>query len=151
MSIGTGKQTSQTELPGDLKNIITDAYGKISPLTDVYINQLMEAATTGGVGARVPIIQRAQEAQRTAYSTALDDLSKQLAQQGLSGTPFAAEQIGSLTTKGRSAIADVGPNIVNQMLGVLPNFLTGNQSAVLGSLASGRTTDAKGYNWNFEL
>jgi len=64
------------------------------PVLKESLRQTQEALTTGGVEARIPIIQRAVEASKLASANALRSTEESLASTpGLAGTPFASRTL----------------------------------------------------------
>ena len=144
---GMGKSTSSGKMPKVMRDIIQQAWGQISPLTETFTGQMQEALTTGGVGAQLPIIQRSEEAQRRAYAQSMQDMETQFAQSGLAGTPFAASERAALQTEGRTAVANIGPSIAAQFISGIGQFLTGQTGATMGAIPGTRQSKADAKNW----
>jgi hypothetical protein len=98
---------------------------------------------TGGPNATLPIIQQAEEGQRRATSAALRETETGLAQKGLVGTPFGENILAQQRQQGATALAGIEPNIIGQLFQMIPGFVQGNASSIMGSLGAGRTEDAK--------
>ena len=127
----------------DLAKIAKTFFKETKGLRKETTSQFMEALTTGGVGARMPIIAKAQESSRTATSNALAQLDTQLAQGGLAGTPFGENIRASTLQKGEQATAAIPTNIISQILQQIPGFVTGaNQTVVSGLGAAGQSEAA---------
>ena len=109
------------------------------------LDQWMEGLTTGGVGARIPIVSKAEEASRQATSNALRALEGQLAQTGQAGTPFGTRALAETTQRGEQATAGIGPGMTAQFLAGLPNFLLGQATTAtqgMGNVMQGQAGQA---------
>ena len=150
MGAGGGKQRSRGDMPSNWQDLILNAWDQLAPLSSQLMYQFQEALGTGGVGAQIPIVQRAEESQRRAYSQSMKDLEMNFAQSGLAGTPFAAAEKSRLGTEARSSIADVGPSMVQQFLAMIPGFVSGQTSSILGTVPSMREEKSKGWRGNVQ-
>jgi hypothetical protein len=92
----------------------------IFPLFKELTGQQLEALRTGGVGAQIPVIQRAVEQTRLATARGLTDVEQGLAAQGLAGTPFAARMQAQLAQQGRLAASQIPTNIAQQFIAGIP-------------------------------
>jgi hypothetical protein len=130
MGGGSKGKSGASEDLGDLaKDFARETKGPRRTLID----QMAEALTTGGVGARIPIINRAVESSQRATSNTLKALDAQLAQSGLGGTPFGERIRSEATQQGQFQTSQIGPGIVAQLLQQIPGFITGtNQIAISG-------------------
>ena len=109
------------------------------------VDQMYEALTTGGVGARIPIISKAVESSQRATSESLKALDAQLAQTGLAGTPFGVRARQEAEQGGRFATSQISPNIISQIISQIPGFVTGQQQIAvsgLGQQVSGEAQQA---------
>ena len=128
---GGGK--GENKSAGDLSKIAKAFFSETTPLRQQLEGQFMEALNTGGVGARMPIISKAQEQSRQATSNTLAGVDTQLAQGGLAGTPFGQMIRANTLQQGNQATAMVPFNIIQAMLQQIPGFVTGaNQTVVTG-------------------
>jgi len=128
---------------GDLQDIVQQFWGETTPTRQGLIDQYYEALTTGGVGARMPIISKAQEQSRTATSNAMRALDTQLAQSGLSGTPFGERTRSQTMMQGEQATAAVPANIIQAMLQQIPGFVTGANQTVVSGMGSAAGAEAQ--------
>jgi hypothetical protein len=126
-------------------------FGETTPLRRELIGQYEEGLTTGGVGARMPIISKSQEASRRATSNTLAGLDQQLAQSGLAGTPFGVQQRTEAEQRGRYATSQIPTQIVGQMLAQIPGFVTGSNQVTVSGLgqAAGAEAQSQGASANF--
>lgn len=100
------------------------------------LKQLTEALATGGVGARIPIVQRAVEAVNIGTSQALKGGEEQMAKYGVGG-PFAAKTLANIGTQGRLAASRVPTDLTQQFIqGTVP-YLSSTQSLGMQGLQAG--------------
>lgn len=95
------------------------------PLADVLIPQVLEAMTTGGIGAKIPIAQRAVEQSRSATSRALTDISTSLTRAGQRRTPFGERTLAATRLAGETGIAGIPIEIAQALAAIAPNLVTG--------------------------
>jgi len=145
------KSKGGAEMPGGFQKMIKDLWGMISPAMDTLTGQMEELLLTGGVGAHIPMIARAQEAQRTAISQGMQGTEEQYAQQGLAGTPFATSNLAEMAMGGRQSLANIGPQMAMNMMAGIPGFLGGQASSVMGATAGTRTAQDKSKGWGSQL
>src|SRR5574343_463664 len=106
---------------------------EITPLRQEYTQQLMEALSTGGVGARIPIMQTAVESSGRATSDAMKQVEQQLAQSGLGDSPYGQRILADTALGGKLAASGVQTDIMNQLLGVTPNYVLGSGNTVVSA------------------
>lgn len=112
------------------------------PIRRVLSQQTLEALRTGGVGARLPIAQRAVENTRIATGQSLRSAEGGLSRAGLAGTPFAQRMLAQLSQQGRFAQSQIPTAFAQQLIGSagggsqqLPSF---------GSMPSGAGPSSSG-------
>ncbi len=128
-----GGSKGETKTSKTLSKIAEAFFTETTPVRQELTSQMSEALTTGGVGARMPIISKSQEASRQATSNALRALDAQLAQTGQAGTPFGTRARAETTQRGEMATARIPTDIVSQLLQIIPGFIMGqSQQAVSG-------------------
>jgi len=117
-----------------------------SGVRQTFTQQLLEALKTGGVGARVPIIEQAVEGTRRAASKATTQTAEELARQNLAGTPYGAEIMSNSRREGDIAAENTRAGFIQQLLQMIPGYLTGTaQTAVAGASATtGKSTTSWG-------
>jgi hypothetical protein len=86
------------------------------PLFQESAAQQLEALKTGGVGARIPMIQRAVEASKAATAGALRGTTDELAATGLAGTPFAASTLAGTRMSGEQATSQIPTTIAQHVI-----------------------------------
>lgn len=122
-----------------LVNMAQQFNEETSPLRGEFIGQLMEAITTGGAGAQIPLISKATEQSRLATSQAMKQVDERLAASGLSGTPFGEQTAAQTLLSGELATANIAPNMAMQFIQMIPNFILG-----LGQTAASAGAGAAG-------
>lgn len=91
--------------------------------------QGLEALRTGGVEARIPIIQTAVEQSKNALSQGLQQTEEQLALSGILKSPFGQRILAGQRIEGESAIGAIPTNIAQGMIQQIPQ-ISGNQLGV---------------------
>jgi len=99
--------------------------------------QTLEALKTGGVGARIPMIQRAVEGSRVATSNALQQITESLASSGLKNTPFGQRTLAEVRTKGAAREADIPTQIAAAMAGFAPQLTQGAEKTTVAGYGTG--------------
>lgn len=103
------------------------------PARRLAINQLTEALATGGVGARIPMVQQAVSAQNQATSQALSQTSEALAQRNIGG-PFAARILAGTRMAGEQRAAQLPTEMTSQFIQQMMPFLAQTQGLGFGAL-----------------
>lgn len=135
------KGGTKTRLPAGLDAlslIQAQAAQKGAPGRGEMLKQVQEALATGGVGARIPIVQRAVEQQRMAGAEALKGAEEQLAARGITGS-FVGKTLAGLRQQTAQAEAKVPTDMTTRFLNEF-----GKQSLYGipgGSLASGQASE----------
>lgn len=86
--------------------------------------QLTEALKTGGVGARIPIIQRAVEDVKAGTAQALAGQQKQYARAGLSGSPVAIQGLAQTRMAGSQAASRIPTDYAQQLISAAPGLVS---------------------------
>lgn len=109
--------------------------------------QTREALRTGGVGAQIPIIQRAVEQSSLAGSQAMRDAESGLAASGLTGTPFGQRILAQLSGQTRFATSQLPTQFAQSLISAAgggtpfqPSFSTGG-----GGTGPGGAKDTSGF------
>lgn len=132
MAAGGQAQTPQEVI--DLGNIMRAILRQAAPSRKLMLSQLTEALATGGVGARIPIIQRAIEAQYQAAGRENQTLKENIARSGQSGTVFANQAQAQQNVAASSRLADVGPSIARAMVEGAPQTIASQQNPAIEGL-----------------
>jgi hypothetical protein len=100
------------------------------------MQQITELLSTGGVGARIPIIQRAVEAATAASGQAAQRNREVTARAGLTGSAFdISNQLGH-QARSSAAIASIGPQMASQMLAQAPSAIANTVQLGLSAVSS---------------
>ena len=135
MGGGGGKTTATSsskpspEVEGMLKEFRTAS----TPLLREQANQFMEALTTGGVGARIPIINKAVESPRQAASSANRQTGESVERAGLSRTPFGEMVSGGVRQAGEQSVAGIPIDLIREILAQIPNFILGSGQTIVSA------------------
>jgi hypothetical protein len=99
-----------------------EAWGEKAPdITRVLGDQILSALQTGGVGAQIPIINRAQEGSRQATSNALRGVDDSLGKFNLAGTPYGEALRANTTLAGETATNRIPTDTASQFItGAMP-------------------------------
>lgn len=92
-------------------------FGTQQPTRRILGKQTVEALKTGGIGARIPIIQRAVDASQQASARALRQTENDLTRGGLGGTPFGQSILAQQRQAGRQAAAQIPTAFAQQLIG----------------------------------
>lgn len=111
-----GSKTPSTAAASQLAHLSTKTFFESDKARRLFFQQMAEGLQTGGVGARIPIVQRAVEAQMGANAQANQQNRERTARAGLTGSPFdVANQLGAQAQQSQK-VAAIGPEMVNQMI-----------------------------------
>lgn len=129
----------------DFYGLMRALLGETKNLRGEYNEQLMEALTTGGVGARIPIISKAMEASKRATSKAMTGAGEDMARKGLSGSPFGEAILSNISREGAYATSQIGPQYAQQMISGIPGYVGGMAQTAVGGMgqASGSAAQAQ--------
>lgn len=117
----------------ELAGLLKELSGETKPLRDTLSSQFMEALTTGGIGARIPMIGAAQEQSRMGTANALTGTQNQLTRMGLDRTPFAASTLAGTRQQGEMATAMIPSQVAQGFIGAAPQYAM----APVGAMVSG--------------
>lgn len=138
------KGGSKTRLPAGLDALsLIQAGGarKSIPLRNEVFRQVQEALKTGGVGARIPMIQQAVSQSQQATGRAVSQTSEELAKRNIGGS-FAASQLAGVRQAGEQATAGIPTQMAQQLLSQAPTLAQiGYPGAPTGGSASETTPD----------
>lgn len=130
--MGNGKGQAR-ELSAEAKQLFAES----TPLRQLLLSQGMETARTGGTpGSKVPVIQRAVEAQKQATSQGLRTAQDQLSGAGLSDSPFAQGIMQDIRSKGDMGAATVSAQIGEGIMGGSTNMAMGFPQISTGALGN---------------
>lgn len=133
--MGAGK----IETPGLQQSVEDQArrFIKLSgPFRREFVRQGTEALTTGGVGARIPLIQQAVSRSNQATSQALTQTADSLAARNIGG-PFAGRQLAQLRLQGAQQAAQIPTQVAEQMISNTLPFVSQLSTLGYGALQQG--------------
>jgi len=133
--MGAGK----IETPGMqriFEGISRNMVAQTGPVRKEFLKQGLEALRTGGVKAKIPLIQQAVSQTRGATSQALSQTAEQLAARNIGG-PFAGRTLAGIRMGGEQQAAAIPTQVAEQMIsGVIP-FSQQQASLGLGGITLG--------------
>lgn len=131
-----------SQIPGAqqdyLKLLTQSASGPLSLLS----SQIAEALRTGGVGAQIPVVQKATEASGLASGQARQNTQASLARSGLSGTPFGERILAEQGQSAALARSQLGPQIAQQFIGMAPGLTGQATQSATGLVSAGMQGNA---------
>lgn len=123
-----------TQLGAEMAGRSRALFGQTAQPRREILGQLTEALRTGGVGAKIPVIQRSVEASNQANSQALAQTAQQLAQRNIGGTAGARILAGQRLA-GAQQTSQIGPQMAQQAIAQFMPFLAQTQGLGFGSLS----------------
>lgn len=100
---------------------------------NLLLGQLAEALSTGGVGARIPFVQRAVEASQQATAQGLARTKEDLARSGIGGL-FARNTLAQQRQAGAQQASQIESGLLQQFISQTIPFLTATQNTAFGAL-----------------
>jgi hypothetical protein len=148
-SSSKSKSSSNTTLPAGQTAAMNAQVGASTPVLQLLAQQLMEALSTGNVGARIPLMQRAVEASKNATATQNQQVNSRIAQGGVTG-PFANAMQSGTAQQGAFGVSQAGPQMIQSLLALMPDFGLMRGSGVFGGSAkSGTSSESKTTPFDF--
>ena len=134
---GAGKPETPEQIT-KLGQIAETILKQAGPLRKELLGQTLEALKTGGVGARIPVIQRAVESSKQATSNALRGTTESLGATGLASSPYGQSILANIRTQGGQATSQIPTQIAENFIGAAPGIVASMQGQGLQGLqASG--------------
>lgn len=109
---------------------------------NVLLKQLTEALQTGGVGAKIPLIQQAVSQSNQANQAALTQTSEQLASRNIGG-PFASRILAGQRQEGEQQTARLPTQIAEAFIAQTTPFLASTQSLGAGAVGQAASLEAQ--------
>jgi len=131
--MGAGK----TSVPTEFKQLGQLAQGMIAQTNKprkLLLQQMTEALRTGGVHAKIPMIQQAVSRANQATATSMAQTAEQLASRNIGG-PFAGRILAGQRLAGEQVSAAIPTQMAQQMIQQTQPFLSATQSLGAGALA----------------
>lgn len=119
-----GGKAPSTHAANLLASLSEQMFKESSPARRMMFQQLTEALKTGGVGARIPIIQRAVADVNTATAQSSRSAGAMMSRAGLGGTPYAASTLAGIRASGAEAAAKIPTDIAQQLIAGGPGLVT---------------------------
>ena len=128
MPLPSGTKTNDPLGPGGTAAFAQNLLNQTALPRKDLMSQITDLLQSGGVGARVPVVQRAVEAQTAAAGQAATVNRQNTARAGLSGSAFDVSNQLGMNTQNASQIASIGPNMAAQIYQTAPGIIS-NQTA----------------------
>ena len=141
--MGGGGKSAESGASEDLVEIAKQFFKETTPVRQELTGQFLEALTTGGSGARMPIISKAVESSQRATSKTMRSTEENLARGGLAGTPFGAQIRAQTQQQGEFATSQVEPNMIMQILQQIPGFVTGSSQVTTSGMGQAAGAQAQ--------
>lgn len=142
--------TGKVDVPSEFRELSKLGFGSAKqagkPLREA-MSQLTEALKTGGVGAKIPTIQRAVEAQKQATSQAATQTAEQLARRNIGGTA-AGRILAGTRLAGASAESRIPTDIVGQVIAQGLPLASNMRSMGMGGIQAGGQADLQAQQFN---
>lgn len=131
-----GGKSPSTEASTNESQIANQLFSESTPVRQELFKQILEGLQTGGVQAKIPIIQSALESSRVAQSNTMKGIDENLATSGLSGTPFGARTRAEAQEAGNQQIGQIPTNIIRDFLSVAPGYSSQASGQALQGLSA---------------
>jgi len=138
-----GTSSAQTSGSKALENIALQIESESRPSRQEMFRQVFEGLTTGGIGARIPIISKAQEASKVATARTLRSTEADLARGNLVGTPFGARTLAETRLAGELETAGIPTRETARIIETFPGIATGTSVPVITGLGSAASSQAQ--------
>lgn len=135
-----GGNLAKPDSPHSVDSLVQLAHGLLNqskPLRNEVLGQTEEALKTGGVNARIPQVQRAVEASRTAASEATAQTKDETAQAGIGATPYAQNILAQVNQRGNLATSATLSDLINELTRAAPGIALGFTSLGTNALSGG--------------
>lgn len=137
---GKDVETKQSETQSKLAQGL---FQETAPLRSEMFGQFLEGLRTGGIGAQIPIIQRAIEQSRLATSNTMRQIDEQMATSGVAGTPFGQSVRAGALMQGAQAESQVPTNILQQFLAMVPGMVGQQGATGMSGMSAATASDAQ--------
>ena len=125
--------------PPAIRDLISSGTGMLRQTgapRKLIMKQLTEALATGGVKAKIPMIQQAVSASRQQMAGGLAQTAEQLAQRNIGG-PFASRILAGQRLSGEQALGQIPTQMTEQFISQMLPYLGSTQQLGGGMLGSG--------------
>jgi predicted RNA-binding protein Jag len=117
------------------------------PVRKELLGQTLEALKTGGVGAQIPIIQRAVENSKAATGNALKATTDSAAAAGVGGS-YLQNILAATRIKGQQNTSQIPTEIASNFISAAPGLVTSMQGQGLGALTNTANIDLNAAEFN---
>ena len=132
---GGGGGTISTTTDPAMSAAVSEMTATSRPVRNEVYRQVLEAMTTGGIGARLPIVQRGVEASRAATSSAMRQIDAGMAGTGLARSPYAQNLRNQALLQGELAANAIPTNVAKEYIDIAPALASGSSAQILTGLA----------------
>lgn len=139
---GGKKGGSDSDAMGRLVDLAETFAGETAGTREALFGMGEELITTGGIGANIPLINRALERTRLASSTAQQGTEANLARTGLTGTPFGQNILAEGARAGEMAAANVPTDFYANTLNLITNAMLGQGTQAMGGMGAAAGAEA---------
>lgn len=126
-----GGSYQQGKLQGQGKRMLKEA----APARGLMLQQLTEALKTGGVGARIPMIQQAVSRANQATASATAQTAEQLGAHNIGG-PFASRIMAGQRLAGQQQAAAIPTEMAQQLIQQMTPVMMGTQQLGMGAFST---------------
>lgn len=95
-----------------------------NPVRNELFKQILEGLRTGGIGAQIPLAQRAVGQANQATSQALRRSEASLAGSNLAGTPFGQQILAQQRQAGAQQASGIPLQVAQSLISAAPNLIT---------------------------
>jgi len=135
MSASSVGKVDTPEGVGRLENFGKRVLNESGPMRKQVLQQLEEALSTGSVGARIPLMQRAAESSLLGASDAYDQAQESLGARA--ATPFGQSALAGARTQGALGAGQVPANFILPFMQSGPGIVGGFQNLGIEGLTGG--------------
>lgn len=113
-----------THAADTLASLSEKMHKESDPARKMMFSQLTEALKTGGIGARIPIIQRAVADVNASTARSSQVAGQMLSRSGIGGTPYAAQALQGIRAAGAETAARIPTDTAQEMIRGGPGLIT---------------------------
>src|SRR6267142_2085665 len=143
-SASLGKPRTDTKLDTNTKANINDLIqmakninAEVDPTRKLLGEQFAEALSTGGVGAHIPIINRAVENSRVANANALRQLDDSMGRFNMAGTPYGQAIRSNTMLSGELATVNIPTDFAKAFISMAPSWSIGAAGPIASMFSTG--------------
>lgn len=145
--MGSGKSQASGGLGWEGAYLIDKWMRHTGNLREALVEQFETAVSGETPPGSIPIIARAEEAQRRATSQTLRETETSLAQTGLGGTPFGEQIMAKTRQEGAYQLGQIAPQYLQQLMSMGTGYATGQAQALIGTIPAFRQSGSSSKSW----